>query len=221
MLSKLAPSAHQQMLKLGIDFRKGTDESKQVFIRDEAASILAKFMLKMRLHSSNVGIHPANRDTETITPRGVWIRGAKIVASGFSFAAMGKLYAFEDHPVKRHIAKHTVSITKSDEWGDFDIMEVRAGPGNWTHSAQFCRMVECRSKCSADSGLPCIDGRIDSDKILNGPMNIRLSEYLRDGMHWLVFPHWVEEVYEWMPELFQSASNQEQQVQEGSGFSDV
>ena len=110
------------MLKLGIDFRKGTDESKQVFIRDEAASILAKFMLRMRLHSSNVGIHPANRDTETIAPRAVWIRGAKIVASGFSFAAMGKLYAFEDHPVKRHIAKHTVSITKSDEWGNFDLM---------------------------------------------------------------------------------------------------
>ena len=82
-------------------------------------------------------------------------------------------------------------------------------------------MVECRSKCSADTGLPGIDGRIDSDKILNGPMNIRLSEYINDGMVWLVFPRWVEEVYEWMPELFQSASNQEQQVQEGSGFGDV
>ena len=108
----------------------------------------------------------------------------------------------------------------SDEFGDFDLMEVRVGPGNWTHSNQFCLMVACRSKCS-DPNIPCIDGHIDSDKILNDPMNIRLSEYLNDGMVWIVFPYWVEELYEWMPELFQSASNQEQQVQEGSGFSDV
>ena len=220
MLSKLAPAQHQQMLKLGIDFRKGTDESKQVFIRDEAARHLAKFMLKMRLQPLSVGIHPGDRDKEGMTPRGVWLRGGKIIASGFSFEAMGKLYAFEDHPINRHIAKHTVAVTMSDEFGDFDLMEVRVGPGNWTHSAMFCRMVECRSKCS-DANIPCIEGRIDSDKILNDPMNIRLSEYINDGMVWLVFPYWVEELYEWMPELFQSASNQEQQVQEGSGFSDV
>ena len=52
-------------------------------------------------------------------------------------------------------------------------------------------------------------------------MNIRLSEYINEGMVWYVFPSWVEEAYERMPELFQSAGNQEQQVQEGSGFSDV
>ena len=208
------------MVRLGIDFRQGTDVSKQVFIRDEAARHLLKFMLEMRLHPREVGIHPGNRDKLGITSRGVWLRGGKIIASGFSFEAMGKLYAFEDHPINRHIAKHTVAVTMSDAFGDFDLTEVRVGPGNWTHSNMFSRMVECRSKCS-DPSIPCIDGHIDSSKILQDPRNIRLSEYIDGGVIWYVFPSWVEEAYEWMPELFQSAGNQEQQVQEGSGFSDV
>ena len=219
MVSKLSPSAHQAMLQLGLDFRKGTDDSKQVFIRDEAGRHLSDFMLEMRLHPHEVGIHPGNRNKEKITARGVWIRGGKIIASGFSFEAMGKLYAFEDHPIKRHIAKHTVAVTKGDEFGTYDVMTVRVGPGNWTHSNQFSYMVECRSKCS-DPNIPCIEGHIDSDKILQDPMNIRLSEYINEGMIWNVSPSWVGEAYEWMPKLFQSAGNQEQQVQEGSGFSD-
>ena len=133
---------------------------------------------------------------------------------------MGKLYAIEDHPTNRHIALHTIAVTKADEFGNFDLMAVRVGPGNWTHSNQFSYMVECRSKCSYPN-IPCIDGHIDSDKILQDPKNIRLSEYIDGGMIWYVFPSWVEEAYEWMPKLFQSASNQEQQVQEGTGFSDV
>ena len=220
MVSQLSQDEHQAMVRLGIDFRQGTDVSKQVFIRDEAAKHLSKFMLNMRLHPKEVGLHPRNRDRTGITPRGVWSRGGKIIASGFSFEAMGKLYAFEDHPTKRHIAKHTVEKTKSDQFGNFDIMEVRVGSANWTHSNMFTRMVECRSECT-DPNIPCIDGHIDSAKILQDPRNIRLSEYIDTGVIWYVFPYWVEEAYEWMPNLFQSAGNQVEQVQEGSGFSDV
>ena len=220
MVSQLSQDEHQAMVRLGIDFRQGTDVSKQVFIRDEAARHLSKFMLKMRLHPREVGIHPRNRDRSGITPRGVWIRGGKILASGFSFAAMGTLYAFEDHPNKQHIAKYTVEKTKSDQFGNFDISEVRVGAANWTHSNQFTRQVECRSKCT-DANIPCIDGQIDSGKILQDPRNIRLSEYIEKGVIWNVFPHWVEEAYPWMPDAFQSADNQVQQIQEGSGFSDV
>ena len=113
---------------------------------------------------------------------------------------MGKLYAFEDHPINRHIAKHTVAVTMSDEYGDFDLMEVRVGPGNWKHSNLFARMVECRSKCT-DPNIPCIDGQIDSGKILQDPRNIRLSEYIDTGVIWNVFPYWVEEAYPWMPKF--------------------
>ena len=208
------------MLHLGLDFRKGTDDSKQVFIRDEAARHLFDFMLKMRLHPHEVGIHPGNRNKEGITPRGVWIRGGRIIASGFSHKAMGTLYAFEDHPTKRHIAKYTVEATKSDEFGNYDLMAVKVGPANCTHTNQFAHQVDCRAKCS-NPKIPTIDGRIDRDKILSDPKNIRLRQYIEKGVIWYVFPHWVEEMYDWMPRLFQSASNQEMQVQECTGFSDV
>ena len=160
MVSKLSPSAHQAMLQLVLDFRNGTDDSKQFFIRDEAARHLFDFMLKMRLHPHEIGIHLGNRNKEGITARGVWIRGGRIIARGFSFKSMGTLYAFEDHPTKRHIALYTVAATKADEFGNYDLMSVRVGPGNCTHTNQFAFQVECRSKCS-DPKIPCIDGRID------------------------------------------------------------
>ena len=37
-------------------------------------------------------------------------------------------------------------------------------------------------------------------------------------MVWEVFPHWVEEAYPWMPDVFQTAANHEQQVQEGESW---
>ena len=52
-------------------------------------------------------------------------------------------------------------------------------------------------------------------------MNGGLSEYINVGMYYRVFPYWVEQAYEWLPDLFQTACNQEQQVQEGTGFSNV
>ena len=198
-MSKLSAKEHQTVLQLGLDFRKGNDESKQVYIRDQLVSIFAKHQLKMRLHPQEGGIHPGNRNSDEITASGVWIRGGKIIASGFSYAAMGALYAFEDHPTKRHIAKHTIEVTNTDEFGKYDFMEVRVGPANWTHCNQFVNMVVHRSKCS-DPGIPCIDGRIDSDTILKDPRNVRLSQYINEGMYWLVFPSWVEDAYNWMPD---------------------
>ena len=219
-MSKLSPVDHQKVLQLGLDFRRGDDASKQVFIRDELAAIFDKWLLKMRLFCEEVGIHPGNRDTDVITAMGVWLRGSKIIASGFSKAAIGTLYAFEDHPTRQHIAKHTIGVTNTDEFGTFDLATLKVGPANWTHSNQFVNMVKCGTKCS-DPDIPCIDGRIDSDAILKDPRNVRLSDYIKEGMYYRVFPYWVEDAYDWLPELFQSASNQEQQVQEGTGFSNV
>ena len=208
------------MQQLGLEYRMGTELTKQVFIRDEAAEHLSDCIIPMRLHPGEVGIHPGNRDTEKIVSSGVYVRGDKIIASGFSHAAMGKLYAFEDHPTKRHIAKYTVECTRSDELGSYDLSSVKVGPGNCTHTNQFAQAVDCRAKCSHPR-IPCIDGRIDREKILQDPRNIRLKQYIEKGVIWYVFPHWVEELYPWMPKLFQSASNQEQQVQEGTGSSIV
>ena len=144
----------------------------------------------------------------------------KILASGFSKVAIGILYAFEDHPKEQLIAKHIVAVANTDEFGTFDATTVKVGPANWTHSNQFVNMVKCRSKCS-DPDIPTIDGCIDSDLILKEPMNAGMAEYITDGMYFRVFPHWVESAYDWLPNCFQSAANQESQVQEGTGFSNV
>ena len=111
-MMRLSAAEHQTVLAMGLDYQKGDEGTKQVYIRDQLDSIFTRFFIKMRLLSHEVGIHPGNRDDDVITPIGCWTRGARVVASGFSHTAIGKLWAFEDHPVKKHIAKHTVEATK-------------------------------------------------------------------------------------------------------------
>ena len=211
-MSKLSQSEHAQVMKLGIDFQRGDDCSKNAFIRDELALVFKKHLLEMLLESHEVGVHPVNRNNDEITHASVWMRGSTVFASGFSFVAMGMLYAFEDNPMTRHIAKHTVAVTSGAEFGDFEEQRVKVGPANWTHCNQFSLMVIQRKSCS-HPGIPTIDGRIDTDKIFNEEKNRRFAEYASQGMTWLVFPWWVEDVYPWTPDCFQTTANQEQQVQ--------
>ena len=216
-LSRLSATDHNKVLSLGLAFEKGNEKSKNVWIRDQLSTIFVKIVMRMRLQPHEVGIHPKNRDREKITAKGVCIRGRKVIASGFSHPAIGKLYAFEDDPTNQHIAKHTVEATQGDEFGNFDIVDVKVGTANWTHCNQFVNMVVAGAKCS-DPDIPCVDGRIDSDAIYKDPTNALLSDYVVNGMYFFVFPSWVEQVYPWMPDCFQTAANQEMQVQEGTGF---
>ena len=217
---KLTTEQHERAMLLGLDYLKATTKSKFVYIRDELAKIFKDHIIVMRLHPHQVGIHPNNRDHGDVTASGVWIRGARINESGFSFAAIGIPYAFEDHPTKRHIGHHTIDNTKGAEFGNFQLMTIKVGAANWTHSNQFCLMVEEGTVCS-DPNIPCIDGRIDTQKILGEKANVRMRQYIDEGMYWNVFPSWVEETYPWMPSLFATAANQEQQVQEGESWEEV
>ena len=110
-LSKLPPSEHAKVMKLGIDFQAGNERSKNTFIRDELALIFKPHLIYMRLEAHEVGVHPVNRNDDEITYVAVWDRGAKVIKSGFSFVAIGVPYAFEDNPQTLHIAKHTVAVT--------------------------------------------------------------------------------------------------------------
>jgi hypothetical protein len=216
-MSQLSVGEHQMVLQLGLDYQRGDDETKQVFIRDSLVRIFEPFLLHWRLCPQEVGIMPGNRNGDVMTPAGVWQRGKKILASGFSEAAAGIIYAFEDHPVTQHIAKHTIAATSTDEFGTYTLHTVKVAPGGWTHSNQFCYMVKSGAKCS-DDDLPCIDGRINTDAILKDPKNIGLAKYNAEGMIYRVFPYWVLEAYPiWLSDCFQSASNQAMQVQEGTG----
>ena len=216
---ELTPEGHRVMM-LGLDFEKADDKSMFVYIRDELVKEFTPHMLDMRLHPGEVGINPSNRTSGDITATGVRLRGKRVLASGFSYQAIGTPYAFEDHPKKRHIAQHTVLMTERPEFAKYDPDKIKVGSANWTHCNQFCGMVEQGTVCS-DPGIPTIDGRIDTHKILSAPGNIRMSEYINRGMNWKVFPYWVAEKYPFMPALFATAGNQEQQVGQGEGCVEV
>lgn len=172
-------------------------------------------MLHWRLHPDQVGIHPQNRDnSEDMTSNACILRGKKILPSGFSFKAIGELWSFEDHPVHKHIAKHTSKVLGSDPGFAPACEDIKVGPGNWTHSNQFVRMVQHCAPC-VDSDIPTKDGRIDKATIMSDPKNSKMFKYITEGMIYKVFPYWIEEQYPVVPTIFQAACNQEQQVQEG------
>jgi hypothetical protein len=217
MATSLKANEHLEVQKLCAEFERGDDGSKQVYIRDQLDEIFKPYMLPWRLLPKQVGIHPLNRDEAAMTPAGVWLRGGRILASGFSFKAIGKLWAFEDHPVTRHIQKHTLKVTSGDPLFATMNEDVKVGPANWTHSNHFVCMVVDQTLCT-HRDIPIVDGRIDKAAIFKDPKNCRMVEFAEQGQTFHVFPYWVEEMYPLLPKVFQSACNQEQQVQEGEGW---
>ena len=92
---------------------------------------------------------------------------------------------------------------------------IKAGPLNWTHTNQFCRMVDHKRPCSLP-GLPVDrDNRLDKAAIQSDPKQAKLFKYLAEGTMVNVLPYWVEEQYPAVVKIFSVAANQEQQVQEG------
>ena len=177
--------------------------------------------MRWRLMPKEIGTHPANRDGAAMTAFAAQLRGARILESGFSSQAIGKVWCVEDPPRSRHIEKHTLNVTSSDSaFGSYEAGTVRVGPLNWTHSNQFVAMVMDRTPCDY-AALPLRDGKLDSDTILQDPKNKILKEYIDSGMVCTVFPYWIEESYPLIPRIFQSAANQEQQVQEGESWQQV
>ena len=215
MATQLSAADHETVRKLILDFEKGDDSSKQVYIRDALDEVFKPHYLMWRLLPKQIGIYPGNRDFDAMTAAGVWLRGGRVYSSGFSQLAIGTIWAFEDHPKRKHIEKHTLKVTRADpRFGQYEEGEVKVGPANWTHTNQWVCMVVDGTQCDY-SGLPLRDGRIDSHEILTDPKHKRLLQYTKEGMVVTVFPHWVEEAYPSIPKIFQSACNQEQQVQEG------
>ena len=86
----LDDAAHEKVERLGLEFQKGSGDSKNVFIRDELDKIFAPHIMMCRVHPYQLGIHPVNRDWTPMTPAGCTSRGGEILASGFSCQAMGK-----------------------------------------------------------------------------------------------------------------------------------
>ena len=95
---------HEEVKALELQFLNANDDSKNVAIRDRLDEIFtgADVLFEWRLLADEVGINDVNRDGEGITASGTLVRARKIMNSGFSLQAAGKLWAFEDHPKEAH-----------------------------------------------------------------------------------------------------------------------
>ena len=102
MAVQLPAEDHQKVRQLILEFEKADDDTKQVFIRDALNEIFAKHIMDWRCLPKQLGIHPENRDHDLMSPAGAWLRGRRIVNSGFSPLARGTVWAFEDHPTKTY-----------------------------------------------------------------------------------------------------------------------
>ena len=213
--SSLLPHEHDRVKRLCLQFEVGGDDAKNVSIRDDIADIFKSYIMKWRLMPDEIGIHYDNRDsTELMHPSAAQLRGKRILASGFSFYAIGTLWAMEDNPETQAIARHTEKVLSSNPEFAPASVPVKVGPLNWTHSNQFVRMVDHARPC-ADSELPTKGGCLDRAAIQGDPKNAKMFAYMAEGMVCDVFPYWVESQYPAVVKIFQSACNQEQQVQEG------
>lgn len=215
----LSEADHRRVQSLTTQFHAGDESAKNVSIRDDLADIFEPVMLLWRLLPDQVGIHFGNRDGDSsMTSDHCVLRGKKILASGFSYAAIGTPWAMEDNPTTRKIARHTDVVLSRDKGFAPCTSEVKVGPLNWTHSNQFVRMVQHCAQCNSPD-IPVKDGRIDKLAIMADEKNKKLFSYIKEGMVFKVFPYWVEEQYPDVSNIFQAACNQEQQVQEGLRFS--
>lgn len=214
----LSPADHRRVQSLINQFHAGDESAKNVSIRDDLADIFESSILNWRLLPDQVGLHTGNRDGDQMTADHCVLRGKKILASGFSYAAIGTLWAMEDNPTTKTIARHTDAVLSRDNCFAPCTSEVKVGPLNWTHSNQFVRMVDYGVPCNSTE-IPVKDGRIDKLAIMADDKNKKLFSYIKEGMVFKVLPYWVEEQYPDVPSIFQAACNQEQQVQEGLRFS--
>ena len=197
-------------------FGQGDEESKNVAIRDTLSDIFEPHMVPMRLLPKQIGVMPTNRDGDLMTVAGVYLRGQKVLDSGMSEIARGRVWCFEDNPKTKEIEKHTRELTTADErFAQFKAGQIRVGSANWIHTNQFMCMIEDERPCDL-STVPKVNGCLNRELILNNDHKIK--SYLENGMVCKVFPYWVLEQYPAVGHIFQVACNQEQQVQEGESW---
>ena len=185
----LSEAEHKLVIEQITLFEQSDQDTKNVGIRDALIDIFEPYMIPMRLLPKQIGILPTNRDGDPFTVNGVWLRGERVLNSAFSENARGKVWCFEDHPVKKEIEKYTMGVTSADpRFAQFKKGQIRVGPANWTHTNQFMCMIEDEAKCSLTT-VPTRNGRLNKQEIM--ARDPKIKSYLSEGMDVSVFPFWV------------------------------
>ena len=142
-------TAEHALVRGQIDlFHQGNDNTKNVAIRDRLDAMFKPHMIAMTLTTKQIGIHPRNRNQDAFTVDGVYVRGERVLNSGFSHNSIGEIWCFEDHPVKKHIEAHTMAVLSSESrFATLQKGQIRVAPANWTHTNQFMSMVKDEALC--------------------------------------------------------------------------
>lgn len=170
---------------------------------------------KQVFHCKSVGIHPKNRNTECFILRRATTRGVQIVNLGWSDTTIqADALAMEDHPIHKHIAHNTVKCTVNCRGAaQYKLEEVKIGPLGATHCNHFLAMVHDEVPCN-ETGIS-EDGKV-SKKLCHKDSGILRASTV--GVEWLVFRHAIEEAFDVIPTIIQSALNAVSQMAEGESW---
>ena len=157
-MPSLPEAEHRRVQSLITQFHAGDEAAKNVSIRDDLADIFDPTIFLWRLLPDQVGLHTGNRDGDQMTADHCVLRGKKILASGFSYVAIGNLWAMEDNPTTRKIARHTDHVLSQDNG---------FAPGNESTANMFEsewtvisveQVQECEGRYTLEKSCNCLNG---------------------------------------------------------------
>ena len=167
----------------------------------------------VQLHPSKVFAHHKNRDTEVLNAFRAQTRINGVVETGFSWAIACKdAFCFQDHPIKKDIAKTADRITSMSglfaKYTAANVSHGSVGSSHFNHSLeQALQEVPCQLDKVSENG------KMSRAKIEQQQPGFKLA--FEKGLKWTVTRWEIESMFPALPLLFQSALTAGGQLQEG------
>jgi len=171
-----------------------------------------------RINPLHMGIHPRNRGGKKMPSTKKDQKGSKIVKVGFNMKLCGpeKAIGFENHPVTKHIEKHTISTTAGNQFfAQYKPGAIRAGSVGCTHLNQYLAGAIYGARTHFPRDDICESGTDVLSKKQMSLLNRDIEDALNHGIVWTIIKWPVEIEYESLPDIFQRALNIEHHIGEG------
>jgi hypothetical protein len=186
-----------------------------VKIASELVSVLTQHGLawKTQLHSSQVGVHPKNRDGLGVIPAEVHEKLANIVGMGFVWEEVQNPMCSEVSPLRDTEIQFNIDLAEASGHMLAPIeVPLRTLAFRCTHTNQGIRAA-CAGVESKYPVLCGSDGRMSASKL--SELDKSLGEAIKSGLHWTVISWRVEEQWPNIIEILQEAGNAPAQIQKG------